>query len=171
MNNITLSISSVILELVQKKFNGDYSNVKEIKLFWHNYSYLMFSYANLKKLNRKAKALTLNDLCDLNIIPSTLLQFEKENKLLISTQLDRCVNLIVSNNCNLSLLREFLLNEELRITKSSICVKHGKVSRDVTGSYYTPKELAQAIVQKSFDYSFSELISQNAIHDIRIEDL
>ena len=171
MNNITLSISSVILELVQKKFNGDYSNVKEIKLFWHNYSYLMFSYANLKKLNRKAKALTLNDLCDLNIIPSTLLQFEKENKLLISTQLDRCVNLIVSNNCNLSLLREFLLNEELRITKSSICVKHGKVSRDVTGSYYTPKELAQAIVQKSFDDSFSELISQNAIHDIRIADL
>lgn len=171
MNNITFSISSAILELVQKKYDGDYSNIKEVKLFWHNCIYLMFSYANLKKLNRKAKVLTLNDLCCLTIIPSTLLQFDKENKLLISTQLERCVNLIVSNNCNLSLLREFLLNEELRITKNNVCVKHGKVSRDVTGSYYTPKELALAIVQKSFDDSFSELISHNTIHDIRIADL
>lgn len=171
MNNITLSISSAILELIQKKYYGDYSNIKEIKLFWHNYNYLMFSYANLKKLNKKAKVLTLNDLCDLNLIPATLLQFEKENKLLISTQLDRCVNLIVSNNCNLSLLREFLLNEEMRITKSSIYVKHGKVSRDVTGSYYTPKELAQAIVQKSFDDLFPKSISQKDMHDIKIADL
>lgn len=40
MNNITLSISSAILELIQKKYYGDYSNIKEIKLFWHNYNYL-----------------------------------------------------------------------------------------------------------------------------------
>lgn len=171
MNNITLSISSAILELVQKKYNGDYSNIKEVKLFWHNYNYLMFSYVNLRKLNKKAKVLTLNNLCELNLIPATLLQFEQENKLLISNQLDKCVNLIVSNDCNLSLLREFLLNEELKITQNSVCVNHGKVSRDVTGSYYTPKELAQAVVQKSFDDSFSKLMSQNDIHGIRIADL
>lgn len=171
MNSISLNISSEILDLVQIKFKGDYSNIKEVKLFWHNINYLLFSYANLEKLRKKAKSITMNDFGNLSLIPPALLRFENENRFLISSRLDKCINLIVSNDCNLSTLREFMLNEELRITQNSVYVKHGKVLRDITGSYYTPRELAQAVVQRSFDDLLPKLISQKDMHDIRIADI
>lgn len=171
MNSITLSISSVLLELIQKRFKGDFSDIKKVKLFWHNFNYLLFSYANLEKLNKKFKNLTLQDFFDLKLIPVALIQFEKENNALISDKLYSCVSLINSNNCNLSLLREFLLNEELTVTKNSVYIKHGKITKDTTGSYYTPKELAQAVVKQSFDSSFSKLTLSKAVSQIRIADL
>ena len=78
MNELSLDIASTILELTKKKFNNDFTEIKEVKLFWHNLTFLVISQANCKILSQKHKC-TLFDFEDLQIIPTSLLQFKFDN--------------------------------------------------------------------------------------------
>ena len=170
MNSFTINISAELMKIVQQRYTNDYSNIREVKLFWHNLTYLMFSYAHLHRLKKKKDSLNFKELFELGIIPLSLFEFQKENAELLDQRFESIAELLAKENCNLSAIRESLLNEDLKVTKESIDINHGKIARDITGSYYTSSELAYGIVEKSFE-SFSTKGKFESAYQMKIADL
>ena len=67
-------------------------------------------------------------------------------------------------------MRECLLGIDLCIKQDCMSLKHGKVARDTTGSYYTPCTLAKAVVSKAFRNTECLKHLQNSKYAIRIAD-
>ena len=130
----------------------------------------MFSYAHLHRLKKKKDSLNFKELFELGIIPLSLFEFQKENAELLDQRFESIAELLAKENCNLSAIRESLLNEDLKVTKESIDINHGKIARDITGSYYTSSELAYGIVEKSFE-SFPTKGKFESAYQMKIADL
>ena len=133
MNNLALRVASELLPLLKKKYDGDYSNISSVKVFWHNLIFLTFSKVNCLYLSEN-KLCTLSDFVSLGILPKTVELLEIDNSALIGNRIDEIANEIFQSNPDLSKLRECILGVELFISKTEIKIREGKVLRDTTGS-------------------------------------
>lgn len=168
MNKIALDLSSAMLEITKAKFCNDFRDIKNVKIFWHNLTLLYFAKAVCKQLSFSQRSCSLNALVQMNLIPDDLPFFEKQNNSLLCNYeffMDGSVY-----KTNLALLREYLLGIDLCIRQDSISLKHGKIFRDTTGSYYTPCTLAKAVVSKVFRNNDTLEHLQNRKYSIRIAD-
>lgn len=168
MNKTALDLASVMLEITRSKFGSDFHDIKKVKIFWHNLTLLYFAKAVCKQLSSSRHSCSLNTLAQMNLIPDDLLSFERQNEAFLCHYgffMDSS-----GYNINLAILRECLLSIDLCIKQDKITLKQGKVTRDTTGSYYTPGALAKAVVSKAFKNTEILEHLQNTKYSIRIAD-
>ncbi|MBD5083250.1 MAG: N-6 DNA methylase [Clostridiales bacterium] len=171
MNNIAFEISSDLLGILKKKYQDDYSNILDVKLFWHNLNYLLITKVNCKSLSNIEKKVNLDVFEKLGLIPASLRIFAEQNSNLFERNIEVISEKVLSCEQPLDLLRECLLGVELNVRKNTIELKQGKTNRDSTGSYYTPYTLAKAIVWKAFSNPATRKIIQHEANRIKIADL
>lgn len=167
MNNIAFKISSDLLDILKKKYQGDYSNIKDVKLFWHNLTYLLISKVNCKRLSEIEKKVNLDVFEEWGLIPTSLRIFAEHNSDLLERRIEIISEKVLSCEHPLDMLRECLLSVELNVRKDAVELKQGKTSRDTTGSYYTPYTLAKAIIRKTFSNPATKKLIQHEADRIK----
>lgn len=169
MNELAEELASEMLQITRKKFAGDFHNVKDVKIFWYNIVLLYFAKAVCIRLSSSTIKCTLLDLAKMKLIPDDICSFEEENKMFMSGYEFYNDSYWFDTNTNLSTLRECLLGIDLCVQKGEIKIKRSKAVRDTTGSYYTPYDLAKAVVSKALRNPKQGKI-QNCKYSIRIAD-
>ena len=149
-NNKYYKISTILLEAVKEYFNGNYEDIPKVKIFWHNVMYLFFSSINYRRIF-DSTIVDYQDMSAIGIMPNYLCDFYIENESIINKHIENALACYFSENVSINECRQELLNNELYFSTDAIRIVPSKVSRDSTGSYYTPNELATEVVRKIFD--------------------
>lgn len=170
MNSLAFHITSELLPLIRTIFSNKYSDIMSVKIVWHNLIFLTISKVNCLFLSEK-HATNISDLVSLGIMPESIRQFEKDYATLLGTQIDDLANAIYQQKPNLSILRECILSVELCISQMEVNIKEGKTSRDTTGAYYTPYQLAESVVHKALSTKQSKSLLAQKGRTLRIADL
>lgn len=142
-------IAECLLFAVKEKYKHEISNVPEILTYWHNVVYLFFSSVNYRRLFGTANVDFANML-SLELMPTYLYNLYATDKEYIDKHINDAVEICSSVNQDVNEMRQLFLNIELDFTGDTIRFFLDKVSRDNTGAYYTPKELALEIIRKAF---------------------
>lgn len=157
MNNIAIIINKGFLNSSCNILNNDFLNVREVRRTWFNLNYLFFSVLNHSRLsnedlNKKEFSIAVSAMNKMDLLSNNAVHFFKQNQRNITQTfsgiLDNCKKEL--SNIDLSLLHEYLLGIELKIQPTCISIVEGKYNKDITGAYYTPSDLAQAVVEKAF---------------------
>lgn len=150
MNDRTYTITDTLLSAAREKFFGDYSDVPKIRVFWHNTMFLFFSSINHQRLFNVSDA-GFDEMTALGLMPKYLFDFYNKERKILDKYISAAVTEYFTETGSVNDCRQELLNAELDFTNGKITLFTDKVSRDNTGSYYTPKALAEEIVKKVFD--------------------
>jgi Type I restriction-modification system methyltransferase subunit len=145
----TYVIADALLAAVREKFLGDYTDVPKIKVFWHNTVYLFFSFVNYRRL-ANVSDIEFDEMKVLGLMPEYLSGLYDKERKIFDKYIDTAVVEYFSKEGNVGDCRQELLNVELDFTDGGLALFTDKVSRDNTGSYYTPKKLAEEIIKKTF---------------------
>lgn len=164
MDNRVYGVAEKLLSAVTEKYKGDYSNVPEILIYWHSTMYLFFSAVNYQRLVGHPQ-IKFDDMAAWGLMPEYLCAFHEENKSMINNHIEDAVKEYSRSKMNVNSMRQELLNVELDFSNGNLKLFSDKVSRDNTGAYYTPNELAAEIVQKSFEGRYFD-----SLKDYRIAD-
>ena len=157
MNNIAIIINKGFLNSSCNILNNDFLNVREVRRTWFNLNYLFFSVLNHSRLsnedlNKKEFSIAVSAMNKMDLLSNNAVHFFKQNQRnftqTFSGILDNCKKEL--SNIDLSLLHEYLLGIELKIQPTCISIVEGKNNKDITGAYYTPSDLALAVVEKAF---------------------
>lgn len=143
------TIADNLLNTLKSKYEGNYSNIPEILEFWHNTMFLLFSSINHQRLFGNSDG-GYNEMAEYGLMPQYLCDFYNDNVKIVDKYINTATTLFFNDNININSLRQELLNAELSFSDNNISLFADKVSRDNTGAYYTPKELAEQIIRKSF---------------------
>ena len=170
MNSLAFQITAELLPLIRKIFSNKYSDITSVKIIWHNLIFLTISKVNCLFLSEK-HATNISDLVSIGIMPESIKQFEKAYAIFLGTQIDDLADTIYQQKPNLSILRECILSIELCISQTEVNIKEGKSSRDTTGSYYTPYQLAESVVHKALSTKHSKSLLAQKGRTLRIADL
>ena len=149
MDSRTYKIADMLLGAAREKFSGDYTDVPKIRVFWHNTIFLFFSSINQQRLINVSD-LEFDEMQVLGLMPKYLSDFHDKERKILDKYISKAVIEYFSSESSVNDCRQELLNVELDFTNGDIALFTGKVSRDNTGSYYTPKKLAEEIVKKTF---------------------
>ncbi len=137
-----------ITNILKGIFNGNYTDVPKVQLYCHYTESILISLLNAKRLRLlKGDSLTaLNKMAELGLLSADIPIFYKEHRKLIERepQMDW-----FSDWNNAYSIHEGLLSRELNISEKNVWFSADKVSRDNTGSYYTPSELALEVVREA----------------------
>lgn len=142
-------IAEHLLSAVKRKYKNEISNVPEILLYWHNVIYLFFSTINYNRLFDTFDV-DLADMASLGLMPQFLYDLFVEDKKYIEGHINAAVEAYRSIDQNINDIRQQILNIELDFTGDTLHFFSDKISRDNTGAYYTPGELAFEIIKKAF---------------------
>lgn len=164
VDNRIYRIAEILLSVVKQKYKGTYTDVPDVLAYWHNIIFLFFSAMNRQRLFG-GKNENYDEMIAWGLMPAYLGKFYEANKTIIGTCMDAALDVYSSNEMNINSMRQELLNVELDFTNDELELFADKISRDNTGAYYTPGELASEIIRKSFaGRNFS------ALKDYRIAD-
>lgn len=150
MNSKVYGIAEKLLSAVKERFNGDYRNVPEVLTYWHNTVFLFFSSVNHRRLFGKAGS-EFRDMAVWGLMPECLCGFYDANRKIVGKCIKAASEDYYSADADVNSFRQALLNAELDFTDGDLKLFADKVSRDNTGAYYTPKELALETVGKAFE--------------------
>ena len=164
MDSSIYRIAENLLIATKEKYKGDYTNVPEILTFWHNTMFLFFSSVNHKKLFNRTDE-WYGEMTAWGLMPEYLCVFYETNKKIISQYIDAAIEEYFSIDTNTNNIRQKLLNIELDFSGGKLELFSDKISRDNTGAYYTPKELALEIIKKSFDGRTFDALKEYRIAD------
>ena len=143
------TIADNLLNALKIKFVGNYTNIPEILEFWHNTMFLLFSSINHQRLFGISDDV-YDKMAEYGLMPQYLCDFYNENAKIVDKYINTAATDFFNNNMNINTFRQELLNAEINFSNNSISLSTGKVSRDNTGAYYTPKGLADQIIKKTF---------------------
>ena len=149
MDRIMYSIAEKLLAAIKEKYNGNYTNVPEILTYWHNIIFLFFTSVNYHRIFNLTDV-NYKKMVSIGLMPEYLFIFYKNNKTVIDKHLNDALIDYYYTDQNVNNARQELLNAELDFTNNSIGLYSDKVSRDSTGAYYTPQELASETIKKAF---------------------
>lgn len=150
VTNSTQAIANILLTPIKEKFEGNFSCIPEIKEFWHNAVYLLFSIINSQRLFGSSDA-GMKKLAAINLMPMYLLDLFEREKDLFEYPLKSAATEFFAAPISINDCRQELLNVELNFSDSDLSIFFDKISRDNTGSYYTPPRLAEEIIKKTFN--------------------
>lgn len=139
---------SFITNTLKGIFNGDYTDVPKVQLYCHYMESVLISLLNAKRLRLLESdcLAALDKMAELGLLSADIPLFYNEYRKLIESQIQFDE---VSDWRNAHLLHEALLSRELNISEKKIWFSTDKVSRDNTGSYYTPGGLALEVVREA----------------------
>lgn len=149
MDSKTYTIAEKLLMAVKEKFSGNYSNVPEIMVFWHNILFLLVSSINHQRLFHVPEA-GFDEMASFGLMPDYLCEFYNSEKDILEKYLNIAEKEYFRSGINMNNFRQEVLNAELDFSNGNLMIFTDKVSRDNIGSYYTPKELAEEIIKKVF---------------------
>lgn len=149
MDRKMYSIAEKLLAAIKEKYNGNYTNVPEILTYWHNIIFLFFTSVNYHRIFDLTDV-NYKKMVSIGLMPEYLFVFYKNNKTVIDKHLNDALIDYYYTDQNMNNARQELLNAELDFTNNSIGLYSDKVSRDSTGAYYTPQELASETIKKAF---------------------
>ncbi len=169
MKEIISIIANQLLKGIKNKYGDNCEKVTEVKIFWFYQKYLLFSIANSKRLFGKDSTtlILLTKMAEFKLIPSGMIDFYLSNTDIIDNLIESSSQLYDCDDNELADCYENLLNIELALSKDSISLQIGKSSRDATGSYYTPKDLAYVTAKKALN----SICNSTDYSDFRIADL
>ena len=145
MENKVQNIAELLLSAVKELFPGDYRNVQDIKEVWHNVQFAFFSFVNMQRL--LGDSADLGEMVSLGLVPDYLYEFINDAGSGVKDHIHNAVTTFFADKGTANDCRQELLNYELDFTKEDLTFFTDKVSRDNTGSYYTPCELAEETVR------------------------
>jgi len=170
MNSLASKITTTLLPILRQEYADNYSDIMSVKAYWHNLMFLTISKVNCLSLSEK-KHCNLWDLVSLGILPPSVAQFETDHAAIIGSRIEELACGIYQSKLSLPVLREYMLGMELYVSQTDVRIEEGKVSRDTTGSYYTPYEFAKTIVEKTLSTDQAQALITNNKQDLRIADL
>lgn len=152
MKNID-NAKSFITNTLKDIFCGDYTDIPRVQLYFHYTESVLISLLNANRLgilNRDSEAycMALNQMVELGLLSSEVPTFLNKHKKIIHD------NLRLGDNNewnNVHSIHEGLLSQELNISEKSVWFSSDKVSRDNTGAYYTPSNLALEVVREAVE--------------------
>lgn len=148
-------VAERLLSVIKEKYKGNCTNVPEILTYWHNIIFMFFTSVNYRRLFN-CSDVDYKKMVAFGLMPKYLFNLYLKNKVEIDKHLNDALVEYDYINRNVNNVRQELLNVELDFTGGSIGLFSDKVSRDNTGAYYTPQELASEIIKKAFkDKTFS----------------
>lgn len=140
--------ASFITNILTGIFNGDYADIPKVRLYCHYTESILISLLNAKRLMLLEDDCftALDKMAKLGLLSADVPLFYYENRKLIEdgSEFD-----MTSDWCNAHLIHEGLLSRELNISENKIWFAVDKISRDNTGSYYTPSSLATEVVREA----------------------
>lgn len=136
------------IDRIKVKFNSDYTNIEEVEFFYHNFLFSIFSSLNSYSLFKKEN-IDYDQLIELKIVPLYLIDFIKNNN--VKKDLEQAIDIYKDNPCSLNELRQLILNNLLVINKTNVFYNNVDKTRKLTGSYYTPKQFARNIIEKTIN--------------------
>lgn len=142
-------IAEKLLSAIKEKYKGDYTNVPEILTYWHNIIFLFFTSVNYRRMF-DITDVNYKKMVSLGLMPEYLCDFYVKNKVEIDKHINDALIDYYYTDQNVNNVRQELLNAELDFTNGSIGLLSDKVSRDNTGAYYTPQELASETIKIAF---------------------
>jgi hypothetical protein len=126
-------------------FSGDYTDVTKVQLYCHYTESVLISLLNAKRLRLLESdcLAALNRMTELGLLSADIPLFYTDHRKFLESesQFDA-----VSDWNNAHLIHEGLLSRELNISEKNVWFSADNVSRDNTGSYYTPEDLALEVV-------------------------
>lgn len=132
-------------------FNGDYTDVTEVQLFSHYAESILISLLNARRIrmleNRDVSAV-LQQMVGLGLLSNNITAFWEEHGNIIRNALRFDANAEWDNPHS---IHEGLLGRELNNSGKDVWFSPGKISRDTTGSYYTPGNLAIEVVHEAVE--------------------
>ena len=149
MDSRIYKIAEKFLSVIKRKYKGDYTDVPGVLAYWHNITFLFFSSINHQRLFRY-KNENYGEMIAWGLMPEYLYKFYEDNKMIIGNSIDVALEEYSFSDMNLNSMRQAWLNIELDFTDDEVGLFSDKISRDNTGAYYTPGELAFEIIKKSF---------------------
>ena len=156
MINSIYKIAENLLYATNCKFHGNYLNIPEIKIYWHNIVFLFISEINGRRLFRNSNNIFL-DMTNAKLMPKFLYDFYIANKDILYDCIKAAVEEFDMAQIGVNVCRQELLNIEIDFTHTPLKLFNDKNSRDNTGSYYTPENLAIVVIKKAFSgYSFKK---------------
>ncbi len=165
MDNRMNEIADNLLSAIREKYKGDYRNIPEILEFWHNTLFLFFSAANHQRLFGDSKV-DYRRMVSFELMPDYLCGFYEANKTILDKIINSSLKSYIYEERDMNNDRQELLNVELDFTNDSLTLFSDKVSRDNTGSYYTPKEFAIQIINKAFQNKSFDKMKEYKIADL-----
>ena len=142
-----------ILESLKVIMNNDFSDVTKVYLYSHYLESVLISVTNANRLRfGQGEAIdyssALDRLVTMGLLSSEVADFFSANKTVISEHLDGIID--VTQNAPY-IIHEDLLARELHVNDCDVWFVSGKVTRDTTGSYYTPSDLALEVVREAIE--------------------
>lgn len=165
MDGRTSIIANILLSAVKEKYRGDYTDIPEIKVFWHNTVYLFFSSINHRRLFNVSNA-NFDEMAALKLMPDYLCDFFYKERALLEMPVSAATEEFFAAQFDANECHQGLLNAELNFANGELTILSDKIIRDSIGSYYTPRELAAEIVKKAFAGKKFEASGEYKIADL-----
>jgi hypothetical protein len=139
-----------IINTLKGIFSGDYTNVPKVQLYCHYVESILISLLNAQRLGIPCGDCleTLNQMTQIGLLSADIPVFFNEY-----TKHIECESQFYAATewSNVHSIHEGLLGRELNVTKKGVWFSKDKVTRDNTGSYYTPSSLALEVVREAVD--------------------
>lgn len=188
------ALIKVIPTLISNILKQNYENIELVKCTQFKITYLIFSIINYRELKKDVDLcnntieLDIHEMYSLGLISDGILEYYEHYK----SQLNEGLYFVFQNINNEEIdpvaLYQDILTYDLKINKDIVEIHTDKNSRNVIGSYYTPKEFAVNITRKTMDrfiekntgiknFSYTNLDSESQnsikklIEDAKIIDL
>jgi hypothetical protein len=133
--------------------HGNYAEIPIVQLYSHYTESTLISLLNANRLGMlnlddEDYSVVLKQIVNLGLLSTEIATFYEEHKAIIQE------NLQYDNDAdwdNPQAIHEGLLSCELNISANDVWFSAGKISRDATGSYYTPSNLAIEVVREAIE--------------------
>ena len=141
-----------ILNTLKGTLDGDYANVPKVKMYSHYAESILISLLNANRLGiiegEMDGSVVLSQMVSLGLLSDDIPTFWDEHEHIIRNALKYDEGMEWDNPHS---IHEWLLSRELNISDKDIWFAPGKISRDTTGSYYTPDGLATEVVREAVE--------------------
>ncbi|WP_446898809.1 Eco57I restriction-modification methylase domain-containing protein [Clostridium sp. LBM24168] len=151
------TLIKTISTLISNILKQNYENIELVKSTQFKVTYLTFSIINYKKLKKKANLcnntieLAIREMHSLGLISDGMLEYYEHFQSELNDELYFIFKNTNSEDIDLVNLYQDMLTYDLKINGNVIEMHTDKNSRNVKGSYYTPKEFAINITRKAMD--------------------
>lgn len=143
--------------LISNILKQNYENIELVKSTQFKITYLIFSIINCRELKmdtdsrNSTMGLAIHEMHSLGLISDGILEYYEHYQ----SELDEGLYFVLQNANNEEVdpaaLYQRILTYDLKINKNIVEMHTDKNSRNVIGSYYTPKEFAVNITRKTMD--------------------
>jgi hypothetical protein len=142
--------ANFIIDTLKNIFHDDYTDVTKVQLYCHYIESILISLLNAQRIGISCDddLETLHRMTEIGLLSADIPAFfgEYTKHMACPPQF-----FAASDWSNVHTIHEGLLGRELNIAKNTIRFTHDKVTRDNTGSYYTPGNLALAVVREAIN--------------------